>query len=69
MYVNEMATLEDSLKDDPLRKLATKDHNKLKVFASVSLHSEKFNLVSSKWMHDTLEKSTQYVHMLIKWRY
>ena len=29
-----------SLNRDPLRKLATKDPNKLKVFASVLLHSE-----------------------------
>ena len=39
MYVNEMEILEDSL-NDPLRKLVTKDHNKLKVFVNVLLHSE-----------------------------
>ena len=39
-YVDEMETLDDSLDDDLMRKLVMKDPNKLKVFASVLLHSE-----------------------------
>ena len=35
-----METIDDSLDDDPMRKLVMKDPNKLKVFASVLLHSE-----------------------------
>ena len=39
-YVDKMETIDDSLDDDPMRKLLMKDPNKLKVFASVLLHSE-----------------------------
>ena len=47
-YIDEMETLEGSPDDDPLRYLIMKDPNKLKVFASVLLHSEKISLSDVK---------------------
>ena len=43
-----METLEGLPDDDPLRNLVMKDPNKLKVFASVLLHSEKISLSDVK---------------------